>query len=116
MVTGPDGVWRLTPQTMACATLRALGSLTARAPVKVATERIGLLPVQPWQEAQAPAKSAAPRASDSPRPSFADAGAGALLGAGKAGSAIGGMVRRQTTIALMSSGARWLRLLSTCSP
>ena len=37
------------------ATLFAVGSLTARVPVSVANGLTGLMPVQPWQPAQAPA-------------------------------------------------------------
>jgi hypothetical protein len=40
---------------MTCATLTPDGSLTERAPAIVASPEIGLLPVYPWQLAQASA-------------------------------------------------------------
>jgi len=43
-----------------CATLMAVGSLTARVPVSDAADCAALAPLQPWQPAQAPAYTSLP--------------------------------------------------------
>ena len=48
---------------MTCATFVAVGSFTARVPVNVASGSTGLIPVQPWQPAQAPSYTALPLGS-----------------------------------------------------
>ena len=77
-----------------CATLVALGSLTAQAPVSVAKGEIELSPVQPWQLTQAPSNTILPRASAVLPPSRCDAGAGGASVAGKSVEAVAGTVRR----------------------
>src|SRR4030081_1439356 len=99
-----------------CATLVALGSLTAQAPVSVAKGDSALSPVQPWQLTQAPWNTILPRGSGVPPPSLCDAGAGGASVAGKSGEAVGGTGRKYATTARMSSGARWRRPWSTASP
>ena len=52
-----------TRPTMICATLIAVGSFTARAPVSVACVQIALSPVQPWQLGAGACEELLPRAS-----------------------------------------------------
>src|SRR5262245_35978991 len=98
-----------------CATLVALGSLTARLPEIVAKGEIALTPVQLWQLAQACAKTLPPRVSATAPPSFGDAGAGGAIVAGS-DEATAGTLLRLATSARMSAGSIWLKLWSTASP
>ena len=66
MESAPGGICRLVPEITICATLVALGSLTARTPVSVASGESALWPVQPWQLTQAPSKTILPRTSVAP--------------------------------------------------
>src|SRR5476651_2528603 len=91
--TAPS-VCRLVPEMTICATLVALGSLTAQAPVSVAKGEIELSPVQPWQLTQAPSNTILPRGSGVPPPSLCEAGAGGAAVAGRSVDAVGGTVRR----------------------
>src|SRR5882757_9823998 len=63
MKTCPPAICLWAPERTTCATLVAVGSFTAHAPVSVAKGVIGLAPVQPWQLAHAPSKTALPRGS-----------------------------------------------------
>src|ERR1700730_11341301 len=114
--TAPGGVRRFVPEITICVTLVALGSFTAHEPVSVARGLMALSPVQSWQLTQAPSNTILPRASGVPPPSRWDAGAGGASVAGRSGEAIAGTVRRQETIARMSSGSRLLKLQSAASP
>src|SRR5260370_40819234 len=92
-IAGGGGLRRV-PEITIWATLAALGSLAARAPVSVAKGESGLSPVQPWQLTQAPSNPILPRGSWVPPPSRCDAGAGGANVAGRSGEAIAGTVRR----------------------
>ena len=87
------GVNRRVPEMTICATLVAVGSLTARLPEIVAKGESALTPVQLWQLTQACAKTLRPSASEIAPPSFGDAGAGGAIVAGS-DEAIAGMLRR----------------------
>jgi len=65
-----------------CATLVALGSLTARLPEMVAKGESALTPVQLWQLTQACANTLRPSASATAPPAFGDTGAGVAIVAG----------------------------------
>src|ERR1700688_2861109 len=82
------------------ATLIAVGSLTAREPVRVACGQISLLPVQLWQLMQAAAKIILPRISKSgDGPRRCEAGAtGASVG-GRSDEFAAGTERRYAAIA-----------------
>src|SRR5262245_30689058 len=87
------GARRRVPEMTICATLMAVGSLTARLPEMVAKGESGLSPVQLWQLTQACAKTLRPSASAVTPPSFGDAGAGGAIVAGSE-EATAGMLRR----------------------
>src|SRR5262249_4578616 len=89
------GVRRCVPETTICATLVAVGSLTARLPEIVAEDESKLTPVQLWQLAQACANTLWPSAFAT-APSFGDAGAGGAIVAGS-DEATAGMLRREMT-------------------
>src|SRR5580658_8058695 len=114
--TGPPALRRCAPESTIWATLMAVGSFTARVPVSVAKRVNGLTPLQLWQLAQASSNTALPSRSAPGAPSRWDADAGVSLGAGRLGVLIAGTERRYTTMAAISPGARWLKLLSTASP
>ena len=83
------------PEITICATLVAVGSLTARAPVIVAKGEIALTPVQLWQLTQASSKTFLPSDIRVFAPPFlGEAGAGGAIVAGRSGEAIGGTLRR----------------------
>jgi hypothetical protein len=82
------------PESTTWITFVPLGSLTAHVPVSVATDEIGLSPVQPWQLTQAPSNIILPRASAVPTPCLCEAGAGGASVAGRSGEAIGATVRK----------------------
>ena len=86
MTSVPSEFCRFEPDNTICATLIAVGSFTARLPVRVAREASGLTPVQLWQLAQAPSKISLPYGSTlAATPSFGSAGAESPLGAGRSG-------------------------------
>src|ERR1700758_2815918 len=87
------GVKRRVPEMTICATLVAVGSLTARLPEIVAKGESGLTPVQLWQLAQACANTLRPRALATARSSFGDAGAGGAIVA-ESDEATAGMLLR----------------------
>src|ERR1700689_3448663 len=79
----PAGVERFMPASTICATLVACGSLTARAPVKVAYSLISLMPLHPWQLTQAPSYTCLPRDSAVARPALCESGAAGASVAGE---------------------------------
>src|ERR1700676_5815448 len=95
------GTCRLVPEITIWATLAAVGSLTAHAPVSVAKGEIGLSPVQPWQLTQAPSNTILPRGAGVP-PSRCDGSAGGASVAGRSGEGVAGTVRKYATPARMS--------------
>src|SRR5215510_4046780 len=98
------GVRRRVPEMTICATLVAVGSLTARLPEMVAKGESALTPLQLWQLAQACANTLRPSASAIPPPSFGDAGASGAIFAGS-DEATAGMLRRLVTSARISVGS-----------
>src|SRR5215831_20906493 len=89
----PPGAKRRVPEMTICATLVALGSLTARLPEIVAKGEIALTPVQLWQLAQACANTLLPSVSATAPPSFGDAGAGGAIVAGSDEATAGMLLR-----------------------
>src|SRR5215470_12562915 len=87
------GAKRRVPEMTICATLVALGSLTARVPEIVAKGDSALTPVQLWQLTQACANTLWPSASAIAPPSFGEAGAGGAVVAGS-DEATAGMLRK----------------------
>src|SRR6201999_492689 len=102
METASGGVCRLVPEMTICATLVALGSLTAQAPVSVAKGDSALSPVQPWQLTQAPWNTILPRGSGVLPPSLCEAGAGGAVVAGRSADAIAGTLRRDVALVRVS--------------
>src|ERR1700676_4022795 len=91
---------RCEPDNTICATLVAVGSFTARLPMRVAREASGLTPVQPWQLAQAPSKICLPCGSTlAATPCFGSAGADAGFFAGISGVAMAGTARKKAATA-----------------
>src|ERR1700733_8536620 len=97
---------RWPPPMITCATLVAVGSLTPRVPVNVANGITGLIPVHPWQPAQAPSYTALPCDSVDAALSANSAGAGACFGSGRSEVETPGTVRKYVTIAATSLGFR----------
>src|SRR6516225_7035229 len=85
---------RCVPEMTICATLVAVGSLTARLPEIVAKGESALMPVQLWQLAQACSNTLRPSASGTAPPSLGDSGAARAIVAGS-GDTTAGMLRAQ---------------------
>src|SRR5882724_11803695 len=101
----PCGLSRVVPERMTCTTLVAVGSLTARAPVRFAWSSIGLVPLHPWQLTQAPSYISLPRGSTvAATPMLWSGGAGEFLTGGRSRDLTGGTVATYAAKAETSPG------------